>query len=412
MFTYFCEMLKKRLLVLFYLSCLIITAQEKDSLLIKNGIDNPSILSTHHFGIFSSRINTNFKYAPPQKTILGFNYTSGNNFHPFVEAYFPKAPSVREQLSQDKWHNRRFQFIDQETTPADYLNIVIDAVIKEFRFTANIPINKKHELGITLRSYLITKGKHPFSLFTSDESIEWFHSNIMGGEDPFGRRYYGLNQVNFSYLDRNNNTLELNNNDFFIGGLEFNHYYYPELLINKSRNIYINFGSHLGLNTSQYNASIDVGFSVNAIKKLNLKNNYELNFAIGANVLRKNLIDIKEVIDLGNNPYIGSLQSEIEITKYTKKGNFNAFGINYHIQSRYNKKKEADYYKLIGKWREINGGWHNGVYTLYTYLSSWNLIYTYGTPKYQLSCFVKEDLKVNNAPDFQTGISLKIPLSK
>lgn len=405
-------MLKKGLFVLFCFYCFVLTAQQTDSLSIKNGIDNPSILSTHHFGIFSSRLNTNFKHTAPKKTTFTFNYTSGNNFQPFLEAHFPKDPAVREQLSQVIWHDRQFNFIDQETTPADYLNIVIDAVIKEFRATVNIPINKQHELGITLRSYLITNGKHPFSVFTSDETIEWFHSNIAGGEDPFGRRFYGLNQVNFKYLDRNGNTLELNNNDFFIGGLELNHYYYPKLSINKTRNIYINFGTHLGLNTSKFNASVDAGISANAIKKLVLKNNYELNLAVGTNLLRKNIINFKDVIDLGNNPYLATAQGELEITKYTKRGNYNAFGINYHIQSRYNKKEEADYYRLLGKWREINGGWHNGVYTLYKPLSSWNFIYTYGTPKYKLSLFLKEDLKVNNAPDFQTGVSLKIPLTK
>ena len=136
--------------------------------------------------------------------------------------------------------------MDQETTPADYMNIVIDAVIKEFRLGINIPISKTMKLGITLRSYLITKGKYPFSFFTGDESIEWFHSNLIGGEDPYGRRYYGLNKVNFEYTDRNNNTLKLNNNDFFIGGIEFNHFYYPDLSINKTKNIFMNFGSHLG----------------------------------------------------------------------------------------------------------------------------------------------------------------------
>ncbi|WP_396601965.1 hypothetical protein [Algibacter sp. R77976] len=401
--------------ILFILLCLCsihLTAQERDSLSIKNGIENPSILSTHHFGIFSSRLNTNFKYAPPKETTLAFNYTSGNNFQPFVEAYFPKDPAVRERLSQVIWHDRQFNFIDQDITPADYMNIVIDAVIKEFRVTANIPINARHELTVTMRQYLITKGKNPFSYFTSDQNIEWFHSNVAGGEDPFGRRYYGLNQVNFTYQDRNGNTLNLNNNAFFTGGFEVSHYYYPKLAINNTRHIYVNFGTHLGWNTSRFNASMDVGISANAVKKLALKNNYELNFALGTNLLRKNIINFKEVIDLGNNPYLATFEGQAEITKYTKKGNYNAFGINYHIQSRYNKKEEANYYKLLGKWREINGGWHNGVYTLYKHLSSWNFIYTYGTPKYKLTFFIKEDLEVNNAPDFQTGISLKIPISK
>jgi hypothetical protein len=413
-FTYFCAMQKiTPIAIVVFLYCYAVThAQQKDSLSIKNGIDNPSLLSTHHFGVFSSRLNTNFKCAPPLKTTVSFNYTTGNTFHPYVEAYYPKDPVVRAQQSQYKWHDRPFNFIDQETTPADYLNIVIDAVIKEFRATASIPLNQQHEINITLRSYLITKGKYPFSFFTSDESIEWFHSHVAGGQDPFGRRYYGLNQVNFKYLDRNGNTLELNNNDFFIGGLEFTHYYYPKLSTNNKKQIFLNFGTHLGLNTSTYNSSIDIGISANAIKKLPLKNNYELNFATGLNLLRKNLINFKEVMDLGNNPYLGTFEAQAEITKYTKKGNFNAFSINYHIQTRYNKKDEFDYFKLLGKWREINGGWQNGVYTLYQALSTWNFIYTYGTPKYLISLFVKEDLELNNAPDFQTGVSLKIPISK
>ena len=405
-------MLKKLLFIVFCNCQLFAVAQQKDSLSIKNGIDNPSLLTTHHFGIFSSRINPNFKLTPPKKPILTINHASGNNFHPFVEAYFPKDPSVREAQSKLIWYNRNFNFKDQQTTPADYLNMVIDAVIKEFRLGINIPLDKKNELGITLRSYLITKGTHSFSLFTNDASIEWFHSNIAGGEDPYGRRYYGLNQVNFKYHDRNGNTLELNKNDFFIGGIELNHFYYPTLSINKTKNIFINFGSHLGINTSKFNSSLDLGVSANAIKKIKLKNSYELNIGVGMNVLHKNLIDFKEVIDLGNNPFLATIESAIEITKYTKKGNYNSLGIDYQIQSRYNKKKEADYFKLLGKWQEINGGWQHGVTTLYKALSNWSFIYTYGHPNYKLSLYFKEDFTVNNAPDFQTGISLKIPVFK
>lgn len=403
-------MLKKILFIVISICSTIVIAQQKDSLLIKNGIDNPSLLATHHFGIFSSRINTNFKLHAPKQTTFSISSISGNNFHPYVEGYFPKSPQIKEQFSQTIWYHRAFNFVDQETTPADYMNIVVDAVIKEFRIGINIPIAKQHELGINLRSYLITKGKHPFSFFTSDESIEWFHSHIAGGEDPYGRRYYGLNQINFEYLDRNGNTLKLNQNDFFIGGLEINHFYYPRLSINNSRNIFINFGSHLGLNTSKFNSSIDVGISANAIKKIPLKNKYEFSFAVGTNLLRKNLINFKDVIDLGNNKYIGTLESNLEIARYTKKGHFNAFGINYQIQSRYNKKEEADYYSLKGKWREINGGWQHGVSTLYKTLSNWSFIYTYGRPNILLSIYFKEDFLVNNAPDFQTGISLKIPV--
>ncbi|AUP78641.1 hypothetical protein [Flavivirga eckloniae] len=405
-------MLKKVCFIAICICSLSASAQQKDSLSIKNGIDNPSLLTTHHFGIFSSRINPNFKLAPPKKPVLTISHASGNNFHPFVEAYFPKDPKVREEQSKLIWHDRNFHFIDQILTPADYLNIVIDAIIKEFRIGINIPLNKKHELGIALRSYLITKGKHPFSFFSGDETIEWFHSNIEGGEDPFGRRYYGLNQVNFRYFDRNGNTLELNENGYFVGGIELSHFYYPALSINSLRNLFVNFGSHLGINTSKFNSSLDLGISVNVIKKAKLKNLYEFNVGAGISVLRKNLIDFKHVIDLGNNPFLATIQSDLEISKYTRKGHYNAFGVSYQIQSRYNRRREADYYKLLGKWEEINGGWHHGVSTLYKAHSNWSFIYTYGHHKYTFSIFFKEDFLVNNAPDLQTGISLKIPVFK
>jgi len=406
-------MLKNSLTILACLFVAITMAQEKVTLTsIKNGINKPSILSLHHFGIFSSRINQNFKIKSSANSTFTFSYASGNSFHPFVEAYLPKDPAVREEQSKLIWYHRNFQFKNQETTPADYMNIVIDAVIKEFRQDIIIPLSKHHELGVTLRSYLITKGKYPFSFFTSDEAIEWFHSNIAGGEDPYGRRYYGLNRVNFKYTDRNGKVLELNNNDFFIGGIELNHFYYPSFLINKKKNLFFNFGTHLGVNTSKYNSSLDFGISANTVKKLVLKNNNELHFAVGTNVLRKNLINFDDVVDLGNNPYLATFEGDIEFTKYTKKKNYNSFGVNYQIQTRYNKLKEADYYKLIGKWKEIHGGWQHGISTLYNNLSYWAFIYTYGNPKFKITLYFKEDLEVNNAPDLQTGFGLTIPILK
>lgn len=401
--------------ILFFFAFIILTgsvAQQKDSLSIKNGIDRPSILTTHHFGIFSSRINQNFKIHPETNTKFTFSYASGNSFHPFIETYIPKDPAVQKQQSQLIWYYRNFKFIDQETTPADYMNIVIDAVIKEFRPKLILPLNKHNELSISLRSYLITKGNYLFSPFTNDETIEWFHSNIAGGEDPYGRKYYGLNQVNFKYTDRNGRVLELHNNDFFISGIEFNYFYYPEFLINKKKHVFANIGTHLGFNTSKYNPSLDVGLSANVVKKLALKSNDVFHVAAGASVLRKNIINFGDVMDFGNNPFLATLEGDIEFTTFTHKKHYNAFGVNYQIQSRYNKLKEADYFKLIGKWQEIHGGWQHGITTLYKALSHWTFLYTYGHPKYTITLYFKEDFRVNNAPDVQTGIALTLPLRR
>ncbi|MCR8669054.1 hypothetical protein NO995_15310 [Aestuariibaculum sp. M13] len=378
--------------------------------ILKNGIDTPNTLGTHHFGIFSSRISRNFKAHVPENIGISFNSSSGNVFHPFVEAYFPKNPEVRLEQSQVKWHDRAFFFLDQETTPAHYMNILVDAVIKEFRFEIDIPIAKQHELDISLRSHLITKGKYPLSIFTSDEFIEWTHSTIIAKEDPYGRRYYGLNQANIAYLDRNGNTLELHNNDFIFSGIEFNHYFYPNFNFNRTKDIFINFGSHLGWNTSKYNHSLDIGISANGLKTFNLKNNYQLNLGLAFNLLRKNIINFNNSIDLGNNPFLGTGEADIELTKFTKNNHYHALGVNYQLQSRYNKKEEASYYQLIGKWQEIRGGWHHGISTLYKTLTYWAFTYTYGWNTGKLSVYLKEDFLVNNAADLQSGINFSFPI--
>lgn len=401
-------MFKKAIFIIIFFFSFAAFAQQRDSIFFKNGMDKPSVLALHHFGIFTSRINSNFKILPYYNSMFSFNYASGNTFHPFVEGYIPKDPVVQKEQSQLIWYYRNFNFIDQEATPADYMNIIIDAVIKEFRFNLSIPINNQNEIEVSLRSHFITKGKYPFSLFTSDESIEWTHSNIVGGEDPYGRRYYGLNQVNFKYADRYGKVLELHQNDFIISGFEFNYFYYSTFINQKK--IYFNLGTHLGINTSKFNQSADLGVSINGIKKIVFKNNNEFHIGIGSSILRKNIINFDEVIDLGNNPYIAGIDSELEFTKFTKKNNYSSFGVYYQIQSRFNKQKEADYYRLIGKWAEINGGWQHGLETLYKALSSWTFLYTYGQPKYNITLYFKEDFLVNNAPDFQTGISVKFPL--
>lgn len=396
-------------IVLFITFSIFSFGQKKDSLVFKNGIDKPSMLPIHHFGMFSARINQNFRVQPVKSTELQFTYASANTFHPFVEMFLPEDETTRNKFRETIWFNRHF-FIDQETTPTTYESIIVDAVFKNFRIDFTKRIHPKHELQFTLRSYLVTRGKYPFSVITSDEFIEWFHSNVAGGEDPFGRKFYGINQVNVNYQDRNGNTLSLKNGQFFIAGAEINHFFYPEISFLRKKNIAVNFGSHFGINTSKYNPSIDIGFSGNSVKEWFLKNNKQFKAGLGLAILRKNLIDFDEVVQLGNNSFLRSLEAMLEITKYSSKKNYHSFAVNYQIQSSFHKRDEANYYQLIGLWREIHSGWQNGFQKLYEFQSAWSFLYTYGHRKYKVSIYAKQDLYLNNSPDIQTGISLNIPI--
>ncbi|TCP28308.1 hypothetical protein EV195_101484 [Tenacibaculum skagerrakense] len=385
------------------------SAQHNSSAFLKNGIDKPSMLPIHHFGMFSSRINQNFKVRPVDKNELQVSIASANTFNPFVEKYIPKDEATRNEMRQLIWYNRHF-FIDQETTPAEYSTIVVDAVFKNIRIDFTTKLTAKSDLTFTLRSYLVTKGLFPFSTITSDNFIEWFHSNIAGGEDPFGRRYYGLNQVNVRYQDKNGRVLTLKDGEFIFGGIETNYFYYPSFPKLTHKNIFMSFGAHMGINTSEYNPSLDFGFSSNLTKEWRFKNNTEFRFGVGLAVLRKNIMNFGNTVELGDLNFLGSLESMIEYTKYTAKKNYHSWGINYQRQTSYNNPDEANYYQLVGKWQEIHSGWSNGFEKLTEHQSAWSLLYTYGTPKTTLNLYLKQDLYLNNSPDIQTGIALKFPL--
>ena len=199
-------------------------SQQKDSTYFKNGIENPSLLATHHFSIFSTRIQQNFKRIRACKATVRCTAESGNTFHPYVEAYLPKSQHIRDEFNTKIWYNRQFDFENQATTPAEVMHGVFDAVIKGYHLDLTFPFAKQHELTMSLRSSLITKGTAPFSLFTGDEFIEWFHSNVAGGHDPYGGSYYGMHKVHFNYRDRNENERTLNNGDFFLGRIQLNHH--------------------------------------------------------------------------------------------------------------------------------------------------------------------------------------------
>lgn len=411
-FNYIYVMIRGILFLLFF-SIGFVHAQKLDSLSFKNGIDKPNTTTAHHFGLFHLRINQNFKERPVDKTSFSFSLESANTFHPFVEMYLPEDPTVREQFRQLSWFDRNFQFIDQATTPAEYQNIHIDAVFKVFRFDIETKLSDKHELKLTARAFMPTKGNFPLTIFTNDQSIEWFHSNIAGGEDPFGRRFFGLNQMTFSYTDRNGKTINLRNNQFVFAGIEANHFYYPQIF-NPEKNVFVNFGSHLGINTSKYNPSLDIGVSSNIHKKWTFKNKNEFRLGFGGGLLRKGIVEYGNPIEFGNNLFLASSEINVEFTKYTRKGNYHAFSANYQLQTRYNKNKERDYYFLDGgnNYLNINAGWHNGFSTLYETLTVWSVLYTYARKNASLSLYIQQDFKLNNAPDLETGISLKIPISK
>ncbi|SCY15553.1 hypothetical protein SAMN05192588_1417 [Nonlabens sp. Hel1_33_55] len=391
--------------------CCIYRAQSQENDTVrKSGIDKLNLLSTHPFGIYISRISQNFKKSAVGQIRMRLQQQSGNVFQPQLTAYLPENPTVREDFSNTTWFFRVFTYQDQETTPTQIFEFEFDAVLKVYRVDLEIPVSDKSELQIGVRSFTAVKGNYPFSYFSSDSSIEWFHSNVAGGEDAFGRRFYGLNQVNFEYTDANDRQLSMDQGELFLGGIEASYHYYPEIEWLKNKNVFTNVSFHSGWNTTRFNRSIDIGFSANLLKEWNVKNGDFWKLGLGGSVLRKNVLEFDQNVDLGNNDYLASGEIMLEWTDITNNGNYNSIGVNYQEQTRYRKKAEEDYVYLEGDWSSINAGWHNAYTTLFESLSSWTIHFTHGRQRIQYFVYVKEDLKVNNAPDLESGIGVRFKL--
>ncbi len=398
------------LLTILFLNINFVFSQDTDNTLNnnKNGITKHSVLSTHPFGIFISRIQGNFKNHASSKTKLKISLESGNVWGTPIKTYIPNDEATRNEVRNYFWDQAQY-FFDEETLDAKSYELQIDGVIKGLRTNAVINISNEHEINVGLRMFMLTKGKFPFAIFTNDEFVEYFHKNVGGGDDPFDRSVFGLKEAYIKYTDRNGNTAELENGNFFIGGLETSYYYYPESLINKKKNLHLNFGAHLGTNLSKFNTSIDLGLSSNAVKSVYLKDNKNFQIGLSLGILRKSLVNFKNNnVDFGTNKFIGHLESALEYNFVNKKGTIHSFGVDFYMQSSFNKIDEKDYMIPL-RHPDAHKAWGHGVANLYAYNNYWTFLYSF-TKKNTLSLYLQQDFTVNNNPDIQTGITYSFKL--
>ncbi len=375
---------------------------------IKNGITKPSVLSTHPFGIFFSRIQGNFKTHPSSKSNMQISIESGNVWGTQIKTYIPNDEAIRNEVRKHEWHQAQY-FFDEENLDAKSFEIQIDGVIKGLRINTNFYLGNQHELNLGLRLFMLTRGKAPFSILTSDEFIENFHNKIAGGDDPFDRGIFGHNKAKIKYLDRNGSRLDLNKNDFFIGGLETSYYYYPKGL--STETFYTNLGTHLGINLSKYNSSLDFGISSNIIKKININDKSNVQLGLGLGALRKSILDMKSNnIDFGTNNFLCHLESALEYNFISKKRTIHSFGVNIYFQTSLNKKDELEYIIPIRN-SDAHKAWGHGVTNLYKNNNYWTFLYSF-TKKITTTFYLQQDFTVNNNPDIQTGLSLTFNIIK
>ncbi|MGO4905288.1 hypothetical protein [Flavobacterium sp. W20_MBD1_R3] len=401
------------IIVLIFISVASAQSKKEDSLRfeIENDMDiiKPNLLSNHPLGMYISRINHNFKVRSPEKYSFSFDVSSANVVLPYVKSYELTNTIDRVFAANFPWHDREYNF-DLNSVPSQTKEFTADGVIRSYKFTFSLPLNAHHELSLGIRSYSLDKGKYPFSLFTSDESIEWFHSNIAGGEDPFSRRYYGLNQAKIEFRDENNRFINMNNGDFQFPGIEINYFYYPPLEINKKQRIYLNFGTHLGINLSRFNPVADIGISSSAMKKIFVQNKNLLTIGLSAGALRQRFFKYGNQVNFSNQTFLYSFEGLLDYKRKLKNHNFISYGINYSFQTSYEASKDFDHIVLTGQ--RIKTHWQQTFSHLYKNLEGWTFICTYSVKQLSYYVSIREDLRLDNAPDIQTAVGVKMSFKK
>lgn len=370
------------------------------------GCIKPNIVVSHPFGLFISRINHNLNAAPPKSIKLNIDIGSANVWLPEVKAYRPKDPSVVEHLKQFPWHKRDSVF---QALPQNYDSSVFsaDGVVKTFNVNIRLPLSKSFELAVSMRSFLLSQGEMPFSIFTNDEFIELFHSHIAGGEDPFARKNYGLNKANIYYQDLKGNAMHIKNGQFVVPGIQFNLFHYMPWDFLRKHQLLFNSGLHIGCNTSMYNRSLDIGVSAVLQKQMKVGKQNAITWAIAGSILRQKVFDIESKAAFSSSPYFFSYETMFEYRKQLRKNKFWQIGLNFYYQSDYNKEDEFEQLTPIGN--RISPHWHLALTHLYRNNQNWTLISSFGN-KWIWSFYINEDFKVNNAPDIQTGIAVEIPI--
>lgn len=389
--------------ILFFFSFGMVGFAQVDSVLSKPQLIVPNTLQAHPFGLYFGRVTHNFKQKASNRIKLNFNLTNTNVWMPKTTAYRPYDKSELEKVDHIIWHHKPALY-NVDSIPADKRELEIDAVYRVYRFNIGIPIAKNQELQIGLRAFSIDGGTPPSSLITSDQFLEWFHSNVAGGEDPFSRKTTEYNQAYARYKDFNGDSLIIKNGDFIVSGIDLVYSYFPKWSFAETHAIYSHLDLNIGANFSNVNTGMDIGITATTSKNFLLNPNNQITFGASASVLSIGLIVSRSNIELINSPLLFSSEFLLAYSFLTKNKAAWTVGINWWAQSSFNQHDKFDEFVLQGD--RTNSHWHITTTHFYRALSANSIVFSYGRSNYSIAVYLREDLLVDNTPDAQTGIEI------
>lgn len=354
----------------------------------------PNLLSNHPLGIFTSRINHNFNYKPSTKSISA-TISRGNVWLPKVSSYLPNDPKIRSLFGEMVWHHRPGEFETRNITDFKSRAIEADGVFSTYYVSFYSPLINTVDYNVNIRFSSLSGGRVPYSLLTSDEFIEWFHSSIVGGEDAFGRKSKPFGEALFYYKDVNNNTISLKNGDVLMSEISNYINFYPKWT---PKNINFNISVLTGLSLTNKTWNLDMGFSGTAVRCFKFHKN-RLDWGIATGIMFPSTFQNQSVV-INNVNRLFSLESHWNYVFTKKRGDW-VVGANFHMQSNYHSMKENNYQTIMRG--NVTSHDHMGVSHLTRWLQGWSLVLGRNWKDWSVNCFIREDFWVDNAPDAQVG---------
>lgn len=385
-------------------------ATNPDTLLLyKINTHTPDNTPTHPIAILSMRKQANFNYRPAKKSFM-FSLSNGNIMLAPVSIYYPIRQPDINYLQSLPWHYRVSNNVESKK---EFLHA--DAVLRLINMQFGYSFNNKHELQVKIRSCYLSTGAKPFSIINNDSFIEQFHSNIKGGEDPFSRKIYGFDKAIIKYTSVNNKTFELQKNSYIIPGIEISYFYYPNSNTKHGKKLYYNAGTHVGINTTNFNTSADIALSASVMTPLLIKNYKIVALSVSTTATCHQIIKQNNATHIYNQNFNSIAHGCIAYKWFTLKNNIaQAISLTYMVQTPYKQgyKHYNNYGSLIFEGNRYTSHWHKTGSHLFRAAETWGLIYTITYKKFSWSVYFNEDLNVNNAPDTQTGLCINYSIYK
>lgn len=373
---------------------------------LANHVFIPNTNATHPFGVYIGRIQHHQLFTFQNKNSWLLHVSSGNVWLPETIGNIPSNIADRNAVAAFEWHERDGYF-DFSNTPSQTIKLQADGVFRLYQPQFIGHIGTKHNVIFSSRIISIDAGRFPFSTITNDKFIEWVHTNIAGGEDPFARKVNGLNNdAYFEYSDRNNKTANLKSGQVQLTGFDITDYFYVKSQFFNSKQIDVRTGVHLGINLNKINPGVDLGSSIAARWWKNTSKGNQNQLSLSYGLLRQKLIAFSSGVEIANRNFMHNIELLYSLVIIQKPNQFYTISGLVFGQSGYLKQKEYNYLVLTGK--KESPFWHYGISHLYRTSAGISFIVSHTRGKIAYSVYLREDIPLNNAPDTQTGISIKL----